>query len=186
MNPLAISQTQTNPPNPLEKPRLLIKSTNNAKPLNDMFDFTSKRNRTSKFHVLEPVILGMDNRRPFCIAKNKPWEKLESKKGKTYSLSISKTEDQEHFFEVDVPGSFVEFGHPERETWLAVGTLRTSDTKEQVGYELSVGDVIKMGRERYRIAELRQWVNEDKEKLMEHCTYHHSVLGKTICLGRLG
>jgi hypothetical protein len=184
MNPLTLSEIIKKPKEIGPRPSLLIKSVTNVKKLRDMFDFTTKKNKLSKFHVLEPVILGLDKNKPFCIPKNKPWEELKKQKGNINLLSISKAEEsEEHCFSVDYPGSFVKYEHPKQETWVVVGTLRDGEKKEQLGFELSVGDVIKMGREKYRVTELRQWVNEEKDKLMEHSTYYKSVLGGLLCYG---
>jgi hypothetical protein len=177
------SPKNKNPKTADNKQKLLIKSFKNVKELKGLYDFTSKKNKINKFHVLESVILGTEKKRPFCIGKNFPWETLETKKEKEYLISISKESKEESEFTVDMPGSFVNYNQPKQETWVVVGTLKSSQNEKQMGFELSVGDVIKMGREQYRIAELRHWFNEDKDKIMEHSTYYKNVQGKKgVCV----
>lgn len=179
MIPLEINANKPRPSKPVklgEPPKLLIKSFKNIKQLKNMYDFTSKKNKIKKFHVLESVILGTKKSKPFCIGKNPPWKKLDTQRDLHYLVSISREPEKDFEFAVDVPGSFVEFDQPRQSNWLVVGTLR-SKLGQQLGYELSVGDVLKMGRELYRIAEVRQWFDENKNKIMEHSTYLKSVLG---------
>ena len=159
---------------------LLVKVIQNASPIKSLFDFTSKKNKTMKFKAFESVVLGVDKKKPVCVGVNPETRELEKKKDRQYMLSISKLIKTEDFpFQIEVPGNFIDLQYyPRRPIWLVVGSLRSSFGNKQLGWELSVGDRLKMGREEYRISEMRQWVDEEKDKIMLHETFLQNRLGR--------
>ena len=136
-----------------------------------------------KFKAFQSVVLGVDKKKPICVGVNPETRELEKKKDRQYMLSISKSIEKDILdpFQVDVPGNYIDLQYyPRRPIWLVIGSLKSSFGDKQLGYELNIGDRLKMGREEYRISEVRQWVNEDKDKIMMHETFFQNRLSKDI------
>ena len=159
---------------------LQVKVIQNASSIKSLFDFTSKKNKSMKFKAFESVVLGVDKKKAICVGVNPETRELEKKKDRQYMLSISKSvKEFETPFQIDVPGNFIDLQYyPRRPIWLVIGSLRSSFGDKQLGYELNVGDRLKMGREEYRISEMRQWVDEQKDKIMMHETFLQNRLGR--------
>jgi hypothetical protein len=156
---------------------IIIKVVTNSTPIPNLFDFTSKRNKSKKFKAFESIVLGADKTKPVCVGVNPDVRELEKVKNRQYMLSITKDPNEEliHPFQVDVPGRFIDLDiYPLRPIWLSVGSLKTEFGNKQLGYELSLGDRLKMGREEYRINEMRQWLNEDKKNIIMLSTFFQS------------
>lgn len=164
-----------------EEESIVVKVVTNANAIPDLFDFTSKKNKLKKFKAFESIVLGTEKRRPVCVGVSSDVRELEKVKDRQYMLSVTKTPREEvlYPFQVDVPGRFIDIeSYPLRPIWLVLGSLKTSFGDKQLGFELSIGDRIKMGREEYRIKEMRQWLNEDKANVLMTSTFFQSHLGR--------
>ena len=160
---------------------IVVKVVTNANAIPDLFDFTSKKNKLKKFKAFESIVLGTEKRKPVCVGVNPDVRELERVKDRQYMLSVTKAANDEMLypFQVDVPGRFIDIeSYPLRPIWLVLGSLKTAFGDKQLGHELTIGERIKMGREEYRIREMRQWLNEDKKNVVMQSTFFQSHLGK--------
>lgn len=166
-----------------EATSLVVKVIQNATSIPGLFDFNTKKNKLKKFKVFESIVLGMEKTRPICVGVDHDMQELETVKDRQYKLSISKKreDDSEFPYFVEVPGRFINLdSYPLRPIWLSVGSLKGSFGGKQLGYELSLGDRLKLGREEYRISEVRRWLQEDKKNVIMHATFFKSSLGRSI------
>jgi hypothetical protein len=178
-NSLAPKKTKQDPHE--EAISLIVNVIQNGNSIPELFDFNTKKNKLKKFKVFESIVLGIEKKKPMCVGVDPDVQELEHVQDRQYKLSISKRKEDELDFPyfVEVPGRFINLdSYPLRPIWLSVGSLKTAFGDKQLGFEVSLGERLKLGREEYRVNEIRRWLSEDKKNVIMHSTFFKNSLGE--------
>ena len=146
--PLQISNSQA-------KPVVEVKAVTWDKDSHGLFDYENSYYDMRKFQIAKPVVIGRNKNEINC------WSKLHSfkppeKQDTEFLLSISQNQEDKSKFSVDVPGQFTNHTQfPVRHNYLIVRSLKCKDGRNQRGYELHPGEIIKLGRVEYRVREIK-------------------------------
>ena len=137
------------------KPVVEIKAVTWDKDSHGLFDYENSYYDMRKFQIAKPVIIGRQKAEINCWSKNEVTSDS-VKKDTEFLLSISQSTENKLSFWVDVPGDFTNNSNfPQRNNFLIVRSLKCRDGKNQRGYPLKPGEVIKLGRVEYKVREIR-------------------------------
>ena len=152
-----MSQTQIKPGNPLSqsKPVVEVKAVTWDKDSHGLFDYENSYYDMRKFQIAKPVVIGRNKNEINCWSKNQNF--IENERRETeFLLSISQNHEDRSKFSVDVPGQFRNHEQfPVRHNYLIVRSLKCKDGRNQRGYSLHPGEIIKLGRVEYRVREIK-------------------------------
>lgn len=137
------------------KPVVEIKAVTWDKDSHGLFDYENNYYDMRKFQIAKPVLIGRQKNEINCWSSHNDLK--ESIKDETeLLLSISQSPQNKHSFWIDVPGNFTNSSKfPERNNFLIVRSLKCKDGKNQRGYTLKPGEMIKLGRVEYVVREIR-------------------------------
>ena len=146
--PIQLSATKS-------KPVVEVKAVTWDKDSHGLFDYENSYYDMRKFQIAKPVLIGRNKNEINCWSKNHKFS--DSEKNETeYLLSISQNQRDRAKFSVDVPGDFQNNAQfPYRHNYLIVRSLKCKDGRNQRGYKLNPGEIIKLGRVEYRVREIK-------------------------------
>ena len=137
------------------RPVVEVKAVTWDKDSHGLFDYENSYYDMRKFQIARSVKIGRHSDEIHCWSQN---QKLEPKMNESteYLLTISQKRESRETFEVDVPGKFANNEKAtDRKSYLIVRSLKCTDGRNQRGFELQPGQVIKLGRVEYRVREFK-------------------------------
>ena len=146
--PLSISNHQP-------KPVVEVKAVTWDKDSHGLFDYENSYYDMRKFQIAKPVVIGRNKNEINCWSKVHNFVEKD-KQDTEFLLSISQNKEDKSKFSVDVPGHFENNDQfPVRHNYLIVRSLKCRDGRNQRGYGLHPGEIIKLGRVEYRVREIK-------------------------------
>ena len=152
MNPTQTPGTRQGVTN---KPVVEVKAVTWDKDSHGLFDYENSYYDMRKFQIAKPVLIGRSKNEINCWGKGHKF--TENNKDETeFLLSISQDNEKRSSFWVDVPGDFTnKETFPTRHNFLIVRSLKCKDGRNQRGYSLNPGEVIKLGRVEFKVREIK-------------------------------
>lgn len=149
-----MSSKPQNHPMP-SKPVVEVKAVTWDKDSHGLFDYENSYYDMRKFQIAKSVRIGRIKSEINCWSKTHVFEEKE-KPDTEFLLSLSQDTENKESFSVDVPGEFTNHGDfPVRHNFLIVRSLKCKDGRNQRGYPLKPGEVIKLGRVEFRVREIK-------------------------------
>lgn len=131
-----------------------IKAVTWNKDSHGLFDYENSYYDMRKFQISYSVRLYREDNEVQISKKTD----FENKTGVQFLLSVTKEERERSNnsrYYIDVPGDFPQGQSAPNPTYLIVRSLKCKDGRNQRGYHLKTGDVIKLGRIEYRVLEIQ-------------------------------
>ena len=142
-------------PRSQNKPVVEVKAVTWDKDSHGLFDYENSYYDMRKFQIAKPVVIGRNQNEINCWSKTHSFSEQDRQKTE-FLLSISQNPEDRSNFSVDVPGQFSNHEqYPVRHSYLIVRSLKCKDGRNQRGYRLSPGEIIKLGRVEYRVREIK-------------------------------
>lgn len=153
------NMSQLQLPNPMPsnqpKPVVEVKAVTWDKDSHGLFDYENSYYDMRKFQIAKPVVIGRNRNEINCWSKTHNFSE-QDRQDTEFLLSISQNPEERANFTVDVPGQFNNHEqYPVRHNYLIVRSLKCRDGRNQRGYQLKPGEIIKLGRVEYRVREIK-------------------------------
>lgn len=128
-----------------------IKAVTWNKDSHGLFDYENSFYDMRKFQIMNSVIIFRSNSEIEQVQKNDP-NISQLTNNSEFLLSINQqTNEKNNRYFIDIPGDFPERRIAPNPTYLIVRSLKQKDGRNQRGYTLKPGNVMKLGRMEYRV-----------------------------------
>lgn len=171
-------------------PLVELKSVTWSKESHGLFDYEFANYEMKKIQATQSVRIFRMDSEVFCQPKTNECNNNISPEVQ-YLMSITQERENSDNFYIDIPG---DFGNSPNHipTHLIIRSLKSSDGKKQRGYELQIGDTIKMGRVEFKVLEKKYFnpkgklvvesITEDKDDdTVTFNTNNQEIKGEEIC-----
>lgn len=118
-----------------------------------LFDYENAYYDMKKFQLFNSMSLYRQNNE--VHARQRQGMEIENEQGSELLLTVTKRENGPDRFYIDITGLDGQGAISRRPSYLIVRSLKCSDGRNQRGYHLQTGDVMKLGRIEYKVIEIR-------------------------------
>lgn len=130
-----------------------IKAVTWNKDSHGLFDYENAYYDMKKFQIIQPTALYRHNNE--IHARQREGMEIENQQGSEFLLMVSKLRNGPDQYYIDITGGDGQGTNSRRPSYLIVRSLKCTDGRNQRGYQLQTGDIMKLGRIEYKVFEIR-------------------------------